>query len=186
MRVLELKLGRVEPYLLLGLTRLMARRSNSMRILARGGTGALVLLLSIACEPSEASMPVARQPAGYAPLSAEVQRLSAKVTVLESQLQMEQRNAARARQAMQEQRERIVALESQGTTPGAAGVDRLPPSSVATTMQAEAELKIAYRAMMRAIERLDISAEEKAALKASLRPTRSLDRENPWSAVATY
>ena len=164
----------------------MARRSNSMRILARGGTGAVALLLAIACEPSEASMPVARDPLGYVPLKAEVQRLSAKVTALETQLQMEQRNAARARQATQEQRERIVVLESQVTPPSDAVVTRAPPASMATTMQAEAELKIAYRAMMRAIERLDISAEEKAALKASLRPTRSLDRENPWAAVATY
>lgn len=146
--------------------------------------GVFCLLSAIACEP-EAGTRVAKDPVAYTALRAEILRLSEKVTALELQLQQEQRNAARARQETQEQRERIVALEGQVTTPGEDVIARSPPASVATTMQAEAELRIAYRAMMRAIERLDISAEEKAALKGSLRPTRSLDRQNPWS-VASF
>jgi hypothetical protein len=183
MRNVGLKPASTLPYALLGLICRMARLCKK-QTLARGVTGVVVLFLSVACEPGQASMPVARHPAGYALLSAEIRRLSEKVTALESQLQQEQRNAARARQETQVQRERIVTLEGQITAPGDELSVRPPPVNVAATMQAEAELRVAYRAMMRAIERLDISVEEKAALKASLRPTRSLDRQNPWSVAA--
>lgn len=185
MRRTGLKPARRRPFPLLELNCRMARRSDNKLRPPRVIGGIFVILLGCACEPIEATLPAARVPARDLGLSVEIQRLAQKVTVLEVQVQQEQRNAARARQQTQEQRERIAMLEAQTVVPADGAVGHPPPASAVTTIQAEAELRVAYRAMMRAIDRLDISPEEKAALKGSLRPTRSLDRQNPWS-VASF
>jgi hypothetical protein len=163
----------------------MARTNNIGRVLAEGTVALVVALLATACETSQVPAPAVKDPARLGVVEGEVLRLTARINALESQLRLEHKNAARARQETQEQRERLAALENQIPTPAADPAPSPPAASTATTMQAEAELRAAYRALMRAIERMDISAEEKAAIKSSLRPTRTLDHDNPWS-IAKY
>lgn len=52
-----------------------------------------------------------------------------------------------------------------------------------TGVNVELELRSAQRALVRVIERLDLTPEAKRELVQSLKPARSLDTENPWVAV---
>jgi hypothetical protein len=106
------------------------------------------------------------------------------VAALESQILLERQNAARIQQDSARQLARIAALEA-NTSNVAAATDPGPRSLGTPGSSAEAELRMTMQLLMRAIERLDISADEKAMLKSSLRPTRTIDRENPWS-MARY
>jgi hypothetical protein len=160
----------------------MTRGRKNRQALASGLAGLLVALLALACTASRGrALPVqaSRQSTS---LEAEVMRLSARIGALENQLLQDRRALTRAQQETQEQRERVAALESQ--VPASRGessqLSSSTPATVGTT-QVEEELRVAFRALSRAIERLDISAEEKAALKSSLKPTRQLDHDNPWS-----
>lgn len=161
------------------------------------GMGSTVL----GCATRQADRARASTSAGAQQLQAEVQRLSLKIATLETQLQQQHRAIARERLVNQEQRERLTELEngtssvesdairvaasSSGAASGTIDPGHVPSqrasTSLAVRMTAEAELRQAYLALMRAIERMDISAEEKAVLKNSLRPTRSLDPQNPWA-----
>jgi hypothetical protein len=47
----------------------------------------------------------------------------------------------------------------------------------------EDELQRAQRALLRVIERLELSTEARRALLQGLRPVRALDRANPWVAA---
>jgi hypothetical protein len=187
----------------------MPRRSRAKKVLVNCFIGLSVILLTDACGPVSSENAHLQQQVQLLKLRGEIQRLVARIDSLEVALRMEQSSAARAQQQTQEQRLRIVALENEpqmravraSTTPTPPNVEHetlgaIPPDarehrpqsnlrSANSAAQAEAELVLAYRALTRAIERLDISAEEKAALKNSLRPTRSLDHNNPWS-VADY
>jgi hypothetical protein len=150
----------------------MVDRRDFGRAVARGLGGVALALTLTACARSAATTPTPNDAARLHTLEAEVLRLSAKVNALEDLLQQERRStlAVRNRQSPRG------APETTPTT--------LEPNT-ANAVRAEAELRLAYKALMRAIERLDVGAEEKEALKSHLRPTRALDHENPWS-VAEY
>jgi outer membrane murein-binding lipoprotein Lpp len=52
-----------------------------------------------------------------------------------------------------------------------------------TGVNVELELRAAQRALIRVIERLNLTADAKRELLQSLKPARSLDTENPWVAA---
>lgn len=136
---------------------------------------------ALGCNPSERPDP--HLPSQLTALHLEVQRLSMRIASLERQLQIEHRAVAKERLTNQEQRERLASLEAQSSMKESPASSDSSTQSAAAHMTAEAELRQAYRAVMRAIERMNLSAEEKAALKNSLRPTRPLDSENPWASA---
>lgn len=179
----------------------MARRICTDWTVVSAAIAFPIALSMLGCATSQVDSARARDATGARQLQAEVQRLAVKVTALETQLQKEHKAIARERLVNQEQRERLASLESESssqasdssrvevaatisareTVEPASVPPRQPRVSLAARMTAEAELRQAYLALMRAIDRMAISAEEKAALKSSLRPTRSLDPENPWA-----
>jgi prefoldin subunit 5 len=58
-----------------------------------------------------------------------------------------------------------------------------PMRSVSSAVSVEVELHAAQRALARLIERLDLSPETRREILQNLKPTRSLDTENPWMAT---
>jgi outer membrane murein-binding lipoprotein Lpp len=58
-----------------------------------------------------------------------------------------------------------------------------PMRSVSAAVSVEVELRAAQRALARLIERLDLTPETRRELLQNLKPTRSLDTENPWMAT---
>jgi TolA-binding protein len=161
-------------------------------------------LTPLGCATSHARLAKAHDTDRVHQLQAQVQRLSLKVAALETQLQKEHRAITRERLVNQEQRERLAKLESdfsakvsdparEGSTATADAQVTVDPGSIATErasvtlaarMTVEAELRQAHLALMRAIERIAVSPEEKALLKNSLRPARSLDPDNPWATAS--
>ncbi|HEY5959751.1 MAG TPA: hypothetical protein VIV60_24525 [Polyangiaceae bacterium] len=164
----------------------MARNCRFQQPFVKGVISLAVVLSMCGCEATvTASNPHAADARRGLELQGELSRLSARLALLENQILLERQNAARMQQESVQQRVRIAALETR-TAPAPVADEAVPPSSVsARGLSAEAELRLTLQLLMRAIERLDISADEKAMLKNSLRPARAIDRDNPWS-MAQY
>jgi hypothetical protein len=154
----------------------------------RPWTGAVAVLFAatsaFACQANQAAKPAASQVRQATWLRAEVERLGARVVLLERKLEQDHRTIAKQRVDNQEQRARLVALEAQSAMNQRSTAEAESNLSIVARMTVEAELRQAYQAVMRAIERMDISTEERAALKNSLRPTRAIDSENPWASAS--
>lgn len=162
----------------------MPRSPKFIRIFARAAVCSGALLAQLACESTHAAATHAQSSSRGTQLEREIFRLSARVNALEIQLNQERRSAAARRLESNTQRERLAAFEGQASAvPFGDAVPR--GMNVNGSTQVQAELRRALPLLMRAIERLDISSEEKAALKSSLRPSRALDPDNPWS-IAKY
>lgn len=171
----------------------LSRRSRQT---TGGPHWAWAVLLMLGCQASAGSSQaptIARPPNKVVPLqSAEIARLTHRIEVLEQQLQQERRSAALDRIENQQQRERLLALEgrlaaqatdSARSTAVTESLPRASRASLATTVEVEAELRHVFQSLLRAIERMDITEQEKSALKNSLKPTRSLDQSNPWASA---
>jgi hypothetical protein len=157
---------------LLGSSRQMAdRRDFGQALVCRLGGLGLALML-VACARPAAIRTMPKDSVRLRALEAEVLRLSVKVNELESLQQKARRSTLAAR-------DRQSPLGTSETAPA------MLETNAADAVNAERELRFVYKALMRAIERLEISTEEKEALKSHLRPIRTLDHENPWS-VAEY
>lgn len=80
-------------------------------------------------------------------------------------------------------------LESERQVLRTASVARAPGcpvpdvAAVETGVSVETELRQAQRALVRIIDRLDLSPEAKRELVMAARPARQLDDENPWVAA---
>lgn len=171
-------------------------RSRRSRQTAGSPYGACAVLLMLGCQATAGNSQaptLARPQSESAPLgSADIVRLAHRIDVLEQQLQQERRAAALDRFENQQQRERLLALEgrlaaqvaeSQRSTVVTESLPTASRASLATTVQMEAELHHAFQSLLRAIERMDITEQEKSTLRNSLRPTRSLDQSNPWASA---
>jgi hypothetical protein len=142
------------------------------RALVSGSSGVVLALILIACAPSAATVQTPKDSANVDALKAEVLRLSARVNALENRSRQEQHSDRAG-----------FKTQAPPAVPGTASSMR--EANPTDALRVEAELRLVYKALMRTIERLDVSAEEKEALKSHLRPVRSLDRDNPWS-MAQY
>src|SRR5512138_428318 len=99
--------------------------------------GALLLLAVTACERSASVATPAAASIGLAQMEREVLILSARVSLLESQLQQERHRAAKVRQEASEQAARLAALENQAE----ASIRTPQVANPASSMQLEAELR---------------------------------------------
>jgi outer membrane murein-binding lipoprotein Lpp len=97
-------------------------------------------------------------------LASEVERLSREVARLAQRLEAEQKLVRSAR-------------------PVPAQDCPVPQPAAAASVSVETELRNTQRALVRIVERLDLSPEAKRELLMAARPSRQLDDANPWVAT---
>ena len=119
-------------------------------------------------------------------LQAETAKLQAEIAALQARLMERERSSAELRREYAKLAQRIDRLlELQQRTYQAVAEKPAAPVEY-RALPAPTERQLEIRAMIRAIDRLDLTPEQKRALIQMLRTPRELDGSNPWNGPSEW
>ena len=162
---------------------------KSMRLGSLGLLGVVLLLAPASCAANSAqqtaSRPLPRQDEAQARLQFENVRLRAEIDMLRGAIAERDRREAELWRAQLGLIQRIdQLLELQKSAVSVASGPEVPTEYRSGPVNNESPQFV--RAMVRAINRLELSSEQKRALIQMLYPPRQLDGNNPWNGGAPW